>query len=72
MDNISSGKEFDLLLQLLALHPKSEEKIGCGVSFFTTEDSPVKRGQKFFLIRRTDGSIEDFSYIKCLGWNSSR
>lgn len=66
------SKDFNILLDLLSFHPSSLKKIGCGISYFTTEDSPYHRGQKFFVLHRKDGTKEDFSFVKCLGWTDTR
>lgn len=66
------SKDFNILLDLLSFHTEAKEKIGCGISYFTTEDSPYHKGQKFFVLHRKDGTKEDFSFIKCLGWADTR
>ncbi|CAI0431483.1 unnamed protein product [Linum tenue] len=46
-------------------HQESEEKIGSGVRSFQIRDHPMWKSQCFFLVRE-DGSVEDFSFRKCV------
>lgn len=55
--------EFRYLYDLLARHPSSEAKIGCGVAEFFVDNSANSR---CFHVRRTDKSEEEFSYNKCV------
>jgi Protein of unknown function (DUF3223) len=54
----------DLLRAALALHPKTAEKIGCGVTHFSVRSADF--GSKCFWVNRTDGTTEKFSYITCI------
>lgn len=61
---VTDESDVEFLWFLLLLHPSASEKIGSGVSsFFVAADA--FGGQKF-CVRRTDGSSEHFSYLKCL------
>lgn len=60
------------LRDLIALHPESEQKIGCGILGFTTQVDPVWKTTRHFAIIRTDGSITDFSFHTCLDGNNHR
>lgn len=58
------------MLGLLRQHPRSSQKIGCGV-----RDIVVGRyigGDRCFFLIRTDGSVEDFSVPRCLGIKNPR
>lgn len=60
-----SGDEFDLIRDLLDMHPNAEEKIGTGVSGI--QIAPPQQGPyPGFEAIRTDGSVIDFSYLSCL------
>lgn len=52
-----------LLLDLLKLHRHAEQKIGCGVAYFTVEQYPWNVG---FGLTRVDGSKTDWSYVCCI------
>lgn len=53
------------LLDLINYHPKSSQKIGEGIEYFTLEIDPIFKN-KHFVIHRKDGSCIDFSYLSCL------
>jgi hypothetical protein len=52
-----------VLADLLDLHPEAEQKIGCGVAFFTVERNLGSCG---FWLTRTDGTKTDWSFLACL------
>lgn len=53
------------LCDLIALHPDANGKIGVGINHFEVR---LKRyGAPCFNVVRLDGSVEEFSYKKCLG-----
>jgi len=60
------------LRDLIAIHPEAEQKIGCGISGFTTEVDPIWRTTRHFVVVRTDGSITDFSFHTCIDGNNHR
>jgi hypothetical protein len=62
-DKVSAADE-NLLRAALALHPKTSEKIGCGVTHFSVRSADF--GSKCFWVNRTDGTAEKFSYITCI------
>lgn len=62
-DKVSVTDE-DLLRAALALHPKADEKIGCGVTHFSVRSADF--GSKCFWGNRTDGTTEKFSYATCI------
>lgn len=56
--------EHDAFLRdLIDLHPESDLKIGCGISFFTVEQNYGSRG---FWLTRTDDTITDWSFLACI------
>lgn len=57
------GADADFLADLLQLHPEAEQKIGCGVSWFSVEQNDGSRG---FWLTRTDGTRTDWSFLACL------
>lgn len=63
-----SGEHHMIVLDILQYHPKVIDKIGVGIERFFIQESPVWRG-RCFGIERIDGSQEDFSFNKCLGWS---
>ncbi len=56
--------EFRDVMDLLALHPRYTEKIGVGVQAVSITVNEY--GTRSFILHRDDGSLEDFSYIKCV------
>ncbi|KAK4744488.1 hypothetical protein SAY87_010800 [Trapa incisa] len=65
--NISVNKyEHMMLLELIKKgHADPEKKIGSGVKAFQIRSHPHYRSNCFFLLRE-DGSVEDFSFRKCV------
>ena len=61
--------EYRCLLDLLQSgHPEPDKKIGKGLVAFQVRDfdsSDSSRGATAFYAIRKDGTIEDFSYLKC-------
>jgi hypothetical protein len=62
-DRVSADDE-SVLRAALALHPKADEKIGCGITHFSVRSADF--GSKCFWINRPDGTTEKFSYMKCI------
>uniref|UniRef100_A0A2P2JHG8 Protein DCLic n=2 Tax=Rhizophora mucronata TaxID=61149 RepID=A0A2P2JHG8_RHIMU len=52
--------------KLLAYHPNSEDKIGCGLDSIMVDRHPQFRQSRCLFVVRTDGGWIDFSYQKCL------
>ncbi|KAF8094122.1 hypothetical protein N665_0369s0006 [Sinapis alba] len=52
--------------KLLAYHPYSKDKIGCGLDFIMVDRHPQYRHSRCLFVVRTDGGWIDFSYQKCL------
>ncbi|WP_159670943.1 DCL family protein [Andreprevotia sp. IGB-42] len=53
-----------VLTNALLHHPDANEKIGCGISYFSVRSADF--GTKCFWINRLDGTTEKFSYSKCI------
>ncbi|KAG2666270.1 hypothetical protein I3760_15G050200 [Carya illinoinensis] len=52
--------------KLLAYHPHSEDKIGCGLDSIMVDRHPTFKSSRCLFVIRTDGGWIDFSYLKCL------
>ncbi|KAL6854560.1 hypothetical protein ACP4OV_019122 [Aristida adscensionis] len=52
--------------KLLSHHPRSEDKIGCGVEAIMVDRHSEFRKSRCLFVVRTNGECEDFSYLKCL------
>jgi hypothetical protein len=61
---VLSGADGDLIIALVGLHPRADEKIGAGIEFIDVRR--MDRGAPGFWINRIDGTCEDFSYKRCL------
>jgi hypothetical protein len=61
------GEELEMVLSLLEYHPRAEDKVGAGVASVAVMPN-AKDGGAYngFVLRRVDGSVEGFSYRKCL------
>jgi len=57
---------------LIALHPATEDKIGCGIHHLEIGLDPDYGTTRCFHIVRTDGSSTDVSYIKCVDGENRR
>ncbi|GAV79426.1 RNA_pol_Rpb1_2 domain-containing protein/RNA_pol_Rpb1_3 domain-containing protein/RNA_pol_Rpb1_1 domain-containing protein/RNA_pol_Rpb1_4 domain-containing protein/DUF3223 domain-containing protein, partial [Cephalotus follicularis] len=55
-----------ILMRALHFHPRSEEKIGSGAHEIKVAFHPAHQNTRCFHLVRTDGTIEDFSYHKCV------
>jgi hypothetical protein len=63
-NNELSDEDFDLVFNLLKIHPNSVQKVGAGISKLTVERDEYNT--KCFHLTRIDGSKEHFSYMKCI------
>ncbi|KAG6672037.1 hypothetical protein I3842_16G036900 [Carya illinoinensis] len=52
--------------KLLAYHPHSDDKIGCGLDSIMVDRHPQFKRSRCLFVVRTDGGWIDFSYQKCL------
>ncbi|XP_051194545.1 protein DCL homolog, chloroplastic [Lolium perenne] len=63
---LSPDDEKVIVEKVLAHHPRSEDKIGCGLDAILVDKHPDFRKTRCLFIARTNGDVEDFSYRKCL------
>jgi len=67
-----TGDDDVFVRDLIALHPATHEKVGCGIDHIEIRlDAEYKKNPCFYIIR-TDGSGTDVSYIKCVDGESRR
>lgn len=59
------GEDFDFILLVLRMHPNYRQKIGKGISKITVQKDPRYKSRCFY-IHRKDGTMTDFSFVKCL------
>ena len=66
--------DMQMMLHVLDSHPEARQKIGAGVKriFVGVPPDPYKRLGKCFWVERTDGTLTDFSFLKCLSAPSAR
>lgn len=67
-----TNKEYKIVMDLLMNHPSAEDKIGIGVDYFFVQHLFWNKDSYMFIIHRKDGSIDDFSYLKCLSKNKDK
>ncbi|KAL2232553.1 protein DCL, chloroplastic [Sesamum indicum] len=65
-ERLTPQDEKAVLDKLLAHHPHSEDKIGCGLDSIMVDRHPQFRHSRCLFVVRTDGGWIDFSYQKCL------
>ncbi|XP_010094661.2 protein DCL, chloroplastic [Morus notabilis] len=65
-ERLTAEDEKAVVEKLLAYHPRSEDKIGCGLDSIMVDRHPQFRNSRCLFIIRTDGAWIDFSYQKCL------
>ncbi|KAM1787887.1 hypothetical protein EV2_039072 [Malus domestica] len=54
------------LMTALYFHPHRMHKMGSGVQDIKVGSHPKHEGARCFMVVRTDGTVEDFSYHKCV------
>jgi hypothetical protein len=59
-----SDCDCEWLKQVLDLHQEASRKIGCGVHYFEVRKNGY--GGRGFWIIRNDGTVTDFSFVKCI------
>ncbi|KAI4303490.1 hypothetical protein MLD38_039113 [Melastoma candidum] len=64
-DHCVGDKDGSILMMALRFHPRYDEKIGCGVKEIKVGYHQEHNSPCFKLVRK-DGSVEDFSYHKCV------
>ena len=62
-DKVGAADE-EVLRAALALHPRADEKMGCGVTDFSVRSADFST--KCFWLNRPDGTTEKFSYTTCV------
>ncbi|KAF7830592.1 protein DCL, chloroplastic [Senna tora] len=65
-ERLSDEDEKIVVEKLLAHHPHSEDKIGCGLESIMVDRHPQFRYSRCLFVVRTDGGWIDFSYQKCI------
>ncbi|KAF3446612.1 hypothetical protein FNV43_RR11792 [Rhamnella rubrinervis] len=65
-EHLTVEDEKAVVEKLLAYHPHSEDKIGCGLDSVMVDRHPQFRYSRCLFVIRTDGVWIDFSYQKCL------
>ncbi|CAN0841500.1 DNA-directed RNA polymerase IV subunit 1 [Linum grandiflorum] len=66
VDEELSERDNDKLMKALYFHPRKDEKIGEGAEHFKVMNHPKHEGSRCFSVVRSDGTVEDFSYHKCI------
>lgn len=66
MGEILPKEDKSIVMHALLYHPRSQEKIGVGIEEIMIGFNPEFPKSRCFVVVRKDGSIEDFSYHKCL------
>ncbi|KAL5751094.1 hypothetical protein ACOSP7_025697 [Xanthoceras sorbifolium] len=66
IDQTLSESDKHTLMMALYFHPRRAEKIGAGVQEIKVTSHPEYQNTRCFSLERTDGTIEDFSYRKCV------
>ncbi|KAJ6714537.1 DNA-DIRECTED RNA polymerase [Salix viminalis] len=66
VDQQLNESDKSVLMMTLYFHPRRDEKIGIGAKDIKVINHPEYRDTRCFSLVRTDGTIEDFSYRKCL------
>ncbi|KZV42123.1 DNA-directed RNA polymerase IV subunit 1-like [Dorcoceras hygrometricum] len=61
-----SGEDKFTALRALQFHPRWKEKIGTGAMEIKVGRHPKHEESRCFVLVRTDGTVEDFSYHKCV------
>lgn len=62
---ISQPANVEKLHYLICLHPRAQEKMGCGISHFEVARNRQGSGSSLVVVR-TDGTSERFSYKACI------
>ncbi|CAO2817794.1 unnamed protein product [Amaranthus hypochondriacus] len=65
-ERLAPDEEKIVIERLLAYHPHSVDKIGCGLYSIMVDRHPHFRQSRCLFVVRTDGGWIDFSYQKCL------
>lgn len=65
-ERLTAEDEKAVVKKLLAYHPHSEDKIGCGLDSIMVDRHPQFGNSRCLFVVRSDGGWIDFSYKKCL------
>ncbi|CAI9786448.1 unnamed protein product [Fraxinus pennsylvanica] len=65
-ERLTAEDEKAVVDKLLAYHPHSEDKIGCGIDSIMVDRHPQFKRSRCLFVVRIDGGWIDFSYQKCL------
>ncbi|KAL3371883.1 hypothetical protein AABB24_008429 [Solanum stoloniferum] len=65
-ERLTAEDEKIVVDKLLAYHPHSEDKIGCGLDSIMVDRHPQFKRSRCLFVVRLDGGWIDFSYQKCL------
>ncbi|XP_024970176.1 protein DCL, chloroplastic [Cynara cardunculus var. scolymus] len=65
-EQLTPTDEKTVVEKLLAYHPHSEDKIGCGLDSIMVDRHPQFRNSRCLFVVRFDGVWIDFSYQKCI------
>ncbi|KAL9328666.1 hypothetical protein ACSQ67_003669 [Phaseolus vulgaris] len=66
IDELLSEFDRSTILRVLNFHPRRSEKLGIGPQDIKVGWHPKFKDSRCFHIVRTDGTVEDFSYRKCI------
>ncbi|XP_019445104.1 PREDICTED: DNA-directed RNA polymerase IV subunit 1-like isoform X1 [Lupinus angustifolius] len=66
IDQQLSDRDLSTMLRVLHFHPHKDEKFGAGPQGIKVGHHPIYKDTRCFFIERTDGTVEDFSYRKCI------
>lgn len=59
------NENFQFFMDLIHNHPECEEKCGCGINYFFIQRNPLNSKANQTMIKRTDGTSTDFSWVYC-------
>ncbi|KAE9606928.1 putative DNA-directed RNA polymerase [Lupinus albus] len=66
IDQQLSDRDLSTMLRVLHFHPHKDKKFGTGPQCIKVGQHPIYKDTRCFFIERTDGTVEDFSYRKCI------
>ncbi|CAA3005588.1 DNA-directed RNA polymerase IV subunit 1 isoform X1 [Olea europaea subsp. europaea] len=66
IDHLLTGEDKSAAMRALQFHPRFKEKIGTGAMEIKIGRHPKHVESRCFVLIRTDGTVEDFSYHKCI------
>ncbi|KAK7317076.1 hypothetical protein RJT34_01003 [Clitoria ternatea] len=66
IDELLNERDKLTMLKVLRFHPHKDEKLGSGPQDIKVGWHPIYNDSRCFFIVRNDGTVEDFSYRKCI------